>query len=230
MAAVDSAQRLQAAAAAAAAAAAGATGASAGHRACGPPAWARGPAELLLGIPLLRNWRAALTERLPRGLSSREGPGRAAPRAPLARVPPAARIAGGPFNPRYPRLTPYPPPIAPAALGRMASGRAFVAGAKIWAVLSALLVASLAALHTAPEVRPQVGNLVQAYVAAVLAMSERAEATASKVGCQDTHRAVPSWAHSGCRPRLAAPASRQPRPRCRRLDACSLRPATPPPP
>lgn len=65
----------------------------------------------------------------------------------------------------------------------MVSGRSFQAGAKIWAVVTSLLVACLMVLHYAPAlVQGQEVNLLQAYMAAVLSMSERTEATASKVG------------------------------------------------
>lgn len=62
----------------------------------------------------------------------------------------------------------------------MVSGRNFVAGAKMWAVLSAALAATLVTLHLAPVLS---GSLTPSfgYVAAVLSVSERAEATLSKV-------------------------------------------------
>jgi hypothetical protein len=60
----------------------------------------------------------------------------------------------------------------------------FQAGAKYWLVLSMMLVATLLSLHYDPalvSLNPAFG-----YVAASLAMSERVEATVSKVrpGCQ----------------------------------------------
>jgi hypothetical protein len=66
----------------------------------------------------------------------------------------------------------------------MCSNRQFQAGCKIWAVLSALLIATLLTLEFDPSISNLYGkkvNLVSGYVAAVLSMSERTEATASKV-------------------------------------------------
>lgn len=61
----------------------------------------------------------------------------------------------------------------------MVTGRNFIAGVKMWAVLSTVLVVTLVTMHhtgLAGSLTPLFG-----YVAAALCVSERAEATLSKV-------------------------------------------------
>ncbi|KAF8059743.1 Heat shock 70 kDa protein [Scenedesmus sp. PABB004] len=82
-------------------------------------------------------------------------------------------------TPMHARTHAHSPPRRIAGLADLVRCRRVQAGAKYWLVLTACLVATLASMHTSPplvRVSPAFG-----YIAASLAMSERVEATLTKV-------------------------------------------------
>ncbi|GBF91464.1 hypothetical protein Rsub_04204 [Raphidocelis subcapitata] len=97
--------------------------------------------------------------------------------------------------------------------------RVVQAGLKIWAVLSALLVATFAAMQLRAELSQPNLNLLMAYVAAVLSMSERTEATASKVFAWLVSTAAGAAAGYGL---MASPAAASPAALGAALSALSL--------
>jgi hypothetical protein len=136
---------------------------------------------------MFNNWRDALTRRLPAGLASRAGARRCVSAGALL-TPRAADhhlscvASGRPMQTRSHSHGVTPPPLnapARAAFKRMVAGRNFVAGVKIWVVLSLALVLTLVTL----QLTGLSGNLTLSFgfVAATLAVTERAEATLTNV-------------------------------------------------